>query len=116
MTPPTFLGSMELCRILADLPMTCLDIGARGGFTSDLLPLAPSVNAVGFEPDPEECERLNRAAAKDKGAWRTLRFIPTALGDTNGVGTLHFYRQRGCSSLLQADTTLAQSFLPRRLL
>ena len=110
MSYTTFLGSKDLYRILADLPMTCLDIGARGGFTADLLPLARSVDAVGFEPDPEECERLNRRAATDKGTWRSLRFIPTALGDTDGTGTLHLYRQRGCSSLLQADARLAESF------
>jgi FkbM family methyltransferase len=110
MTPPAFLGSTDLYRILADLPMTCLDIGARGGFTADLLPLASSVDAVGFEPDPEECERLNRFAATDTGGWRSLRFIPTALGDKDGAGALHLYRQRGCSSLLQADVQLAEGF------
>lgn len=110
MSDTTFLGSSDLGRVLADLRMTCLDIGARGGFTKDLLPLAPAVDACGFEPDPEECERLNLAAAKGSHPWRSLRFIPIALGRDHGTRTLNLYRRRGCSSFFEADVALAKTF------
>ena len=110
MSPKAFLGSLDLGRVVNDLRMTCLDIGARNGFTKDLLPLAPSVDACGFEPDLEECERLNRAAAEGSHPWRSLRFIPTALGKDHGTRTLNLYRRRGCSSLLKADVVLAETF------
>ncbi len=96
-----------LGRVLEDLPMTCLDVGARGGFTRDLLPIAPAVNAFGFEPDVQECERLNRAAEAGGHPWRSLRFVPIALAAEQSTRQLYIYRQRGCTSLFEADTDLA---------
>lgn len=112
MTMPhkAFLGSLQLGRVLADLRMTCLDVGSRGGFTEDLLPLAPAVDACGFEPDPEECERLNLVAARGSHPWRSLRFIPIALGREHGSRTLNLYQRRGCSSFFEADVALAETF------
>lgn len=110
MSRNTFLGSSDLARVLCDLRMTCLDIGTRGGFTKDLLPLAQAVDAYGFDADAEECQRLNQSLAKGAHPWRRLRFIPTALGRDHGNRTLNLYRQRGCSSFFEADVTLAKNF------
>jgi FkbM family methyltransferase len=90
--------------------MTCLDVGARGGFTHDLLAIGAAVDACGFEPDPDECQRLNRIAAAQPHPWRSLRFVPVALGREACSQTLHLYRRRGCSSLLEADVQLAGQF------
>lgn len=109
MTTNTFLGSRKLGQALSDLSITCLDIGAREGITGDLLPLAPAVVAYGFEPDKEECERLNQAAAMDSSPWRRLTFLPVALG-SGGMRTLHLYRARGGSSLLEANVELARQY------
>lgn len=106
----TILGSHGLARIARDVQLTCLDIGARGQFNPDLLPLAPLVDGIGFEPDLSECARLNNAAARRPGRWRSLRFIPTALAETNGSRTLYVCRSRGCSSLYQADLEMANAF------
>ncbi len=95
--------------LMVALPVTCLDVGARGGFTRDLLPLAPAVRAIGFEPDTEECARLNESSG-ESGPWRELRFIPVALGKATEVRQLNIYRKRGCSSLLDADSALAGRF------
>lgn len=97
-------------RLLDEITLTCLDAGARGGFTEDLLPIARAVDAVGFEPDAAECDRLNGAAAAGDHPWRRLRFLGTALGGSTGTGKLNLYRQRGCSSFLQADGELAALF------
>ncbi len=102
------LADFGFAPLLDNVPITCLDVGARGGFTRDLLPLAPAVRAIGFEPDVEECERLNSKG--DAGPWRELRFIPVALGRAQETRTLNIYRKRGCSSLLEADAELAARY------
>lgn len=103
-------GSNVLGRMLEDLQFTCLDIGARGDVIRDLRPLAPSIDAIGFEPDQEECERLRQEAASSDHPWRSLRFLPVALGAASEARTLHLYRRRGCSSLLEANLDLARRF------
>lgn len=103
------LADFGFAPLLEALPMTCLDVGARGGFTRDLLPLAPAVRAIGFEPEPDECARLNAQAA-GSSPWRELQFIPVALGKARELRRLNIYRQRGCSSLLEADVDLAARF------
>lgn len=109
-TATSFLGSAGFARVLADLPLKCLDIGARKGITADLLPLAPAVEAYGFEPDPQECERLNAKAAADPAPWKSLKFLPVALGRDAGQRTLNLYRMRGGSSLLEANLDLLREF------
>ncbi|MBI2925402.1 MAG: FkbM family methyltransferase [Verrucomicrobia bacterium] len=109
-TPHRFLASRALGRVLADLRFKCLDIGARQGITRDLLPIASAVDACGFEPDPTECQRLNERAAAEPGPWRSLRFASAALGAERGQRTLHLYRARGGSSLLEADLEIARQF------
>lgn len=98
----------DISAIESDLHITCLDIGARGGVIGDLRSLGKLINAIGFEPDPAECELLNNKVENNK-IWRSLRYIPAALG-AGGKGVLNLYRQRGCSSLLQADELLASQF------
>ena len=98
----------DISAIESDLQITCLDIGARGGIIRDLQSIGKLINAIGFEPDPAECELLNRKVENNK-VWRSLRYIPVALG-AGGNGILNLYRQRGCSSLLQADDLLAAQF------
>jgi FkbM family methyltransferase len=110
MPQKSLFGSSALFKVLADLPMTCLDIGSRHGFTKDLLPIAPAVDAYGFEPDPEECQRLNQNASEHLHPWRSLRYIPIALGRENEVRSLNLYRKRGCSSFLLADQARAETF------
>ena len=90
--------------------MTCLDVGARSGFVSDLLPIASAVNACGFEPDATECARLNANAEQGHHRWRSLRYLPVALGRSAETRELKLYRRRGCSSLLDADQQVAANF------
>ena len=59
--PSAFFGSTELGAILKEVgPIGCLDIGARGGVVEDISPLGEAAFVYGFEPDDEECARLNR--------------------------------------------------------
>lgn len=102
-----FVDKSALGSVLRDLSITCLDVGARRGFTEDVRPIAGAVNAVGFEPDTEECERLNADARLGNHPWKRLQFLPVALGASEGTSRLNLYSQPGCSSLLEADSELA---------
>ncbi len=96
----TIFGSAAFGRVLCERPLTALDIGARHGFVADLLPIAPAVDAIGFEPDASECERLNREARSTKGPWRSLRFVATALAGEASQHHLYLTRHGGTSSML----------------
>lgn len=99
-----------LNKLLANTRIVGIDIGARGGFTIDLAPIASAVEAIGFEPEQEECERLNAQAKADSAGFRSLRYVPTAVGRAPEQRTLNIYRARGCTSLLTADTDFAKLF------
>jgi FkbM family methyltransferase len=52
------------------------DVGARGGLDPRWDPFRAYIEAIGFEPDPGECKRLNREAALREPA---VHFLPYAL-------------------------------------
>lgn len=78
-------------------PIQFFDIGARGGFDSDLWPIAFATDAVGFEPDPEAFDTL----VKDLGTeWKSTRILPVAVGGCNGTQTLYMPADPQAASLL----------------
>ena len=97
----TFLGSREFGEILADLaPLKCLDIGARGGLTVDLDPLAWAVEMYGFEPDPEEYERLSKYYSTRPAPFNAVKIFPVALTEHGGIRSLNIAHRRGSTSFL----------------
>lgn len=92
---------------MADLPLCCLDVGSRGGMEPDLLPAAFAIDAVGFEPDRAECDRLNEGFS---GPWRSVRFLPTALAGERGRRTLHIAQDPISSSLLKPIRETGERF------
>lgn len=78
-TLPSNSSSPVTRRLIADgcfkRPIYLIDIGARRGLDSRWSAFGTLVQAVGFEPDADECSRLN--ALGDS----RIRYIPTALGD-----------------------------------
>jgi FkbM family methyltransferase len=99
-----------LAPLLTTWHLTALDVGARSGFTDDLASIAACVDAVGFEPDAEECLRLNAAAEAEPVPWRSLRYLNTGIGAAAGEATLRTCARPGCSSILEPDIELAQRF------
>lgn len=97
----------QLDQVLRATRIVGLDIGARGGFTTDLAAIGPAVEAIGFEPDAEECDRLNASVNAIASGLRALRYIPTAVGRADEERMLNLYRARGCTSLLTADPDFA---------
>ncbi|MBN8605773.1 MAG: FkbM family methyltransferase [Caulobacterales bacterium] len=96
-----------LDQVLRATRIVGLDIGARGGFTTDLSAIGAAVEAIGFEPDNEECDRLNATVNAGASGLRALRYIPTAVGRADEERMLNLYRARGCTSLLTADPNFA---------
>lgn len=94
-----------IARLAAGLPspLTVVDVGCRWGLGEQWSKL-PNVRLIGFDPDPEECERLNRAA----GGNRRVTFVPVALGAEPGEATLHLAAEPACSSLYPPDEELAK--------
>lgn len=80
-----FRRSAALRPLFEGVNLHLMDIGARGGMDTDLLPAAWSINATGFEPAADECTRLNRLPTDP---WRSTRYVPTAIGGTDGTATL----------------------------
>src|SRR4051794_35817956 len=75
-----------------------MDIGARGDAPAELASLRRHVRRVGFEPDPEECRRLNETCAGT--------YFPTLVSGSNERQVLQLYREPGYSSVL----TLGERF------
>lgn len=105
----------RLRRLLSASRIVAIDVGARGGFTRDLAPIAAAVDATGFEPDGAECDRLNEEARVSTFGMRALRYVPIALGQPGASRTLHLYRERERSSLLRANLDFAKQFAREHL-
>lgn len=100
-TEPTDSTLSELARsALLDAPLTVIDVGALGGLLPELAPIERYVAAVGFDPDPAECERLN-AHAQARGMEH--RYLPYAVAGDDGTRTFHVLRKEASSSLLEPN-------------
>lgn len=109
--PARFLGSSDLASILDHLaPLGCLDIGARGGVVEDVRPLGAAASVYGFEPDENECGKLNSSIETERHPFGRLQFLPVALGPKEERRTLNIMRHEGASSLLTPDPDIASRF------
>ena len=101
-----FLG-LTTSTIAQDHPINYFDIGSRGGFQEDLLPLAFAVNAIGFEPEPSEFIKLN---SRESSPWLTSKHLPFAISGDGGRQTLFISRGPQSASLLQHNMELGVRF------
>ncbi|NFV78532.1 FkbM family methyltransferase [Magnetospirillum aberrantis] len=86
--------------------LAALDVGSRGGFDPELLPIAWAVDTVGFEPEPDAFAALS----DDPGPWRSVRWIPAAVGATDGRCPLYIPRDPNGCSLLEHDPAVGRRF------
>ncbi len=91
--------------LLGNQPVQILDVGARGGLQPRWRPFADVLDAVGFEPDPDEFKRLSATA---NGGRR--RFLPYALGGAHQRLPFHVCESPGCSSLYPPNEEFAGKF------
>jgi FkbM family methyltransferase len=84
---------------LLERPLVAIDVGCRDGVRPAWRELAPHALLVGFDPDPDECVRLNAAA----GNAAHERYEPIALAANEGEATLHLTADPQSSSLYPPD-------------
>ncbi len=83
-----------------------VDVGARGGIDARWKPFYSSLDVIAFEPDVDECVRLNNSSWPYSVEW-----IPAALGAVDGqAAMLRICTQPGCSSLLIPNDALCRDF------
>lgn len=97
-------GAELAAHLLGERTRTVLDVGARWGTSGAWYRLSPLAKVVGFEPDEEECARLNQTAGPHE------RFVAIALGAARETVTLHVTREPGCSSIYPPDLSVAQRY------
>ena len=90
--------------MLENDPIVLVDVGARGGLNMKWKPLEDVTRVIGFEPDAEECRRLNAQAHVNES------FLPVALSNTRGNITLNITRNTDCCSTLKPEYTLINRF------
>jgi len=97
----------QLAPILNRNPIVCIDVGSRGGFEQDLLPIAFGVDGIAFEPDPIAFEDLGRQGVMP---WRSMRHLNIALACGAGERMLNVPIHPGSASLLEHDVSIGQRF------
>ncbi len=83
--------SPDELRALLESELVVADIGARWGAADRWRPFGPRVRVIGFDPDAEECRRLQEVEPD-------VRYVPVALGERQGVTTLHTTLEPACAS------------------
>ena len=101
--PPMTRRLVE-ARAFAEDPLIVVDVGARGGIESFWKAFGDDIRTIAFEPDPEECARLQAAAEKN------VTYLPAALGAESGNRTLHVARFSAASSFYPNDKTWCARF------
>lgn len=104
-TLPAF--SREFRELANRMRLTFVDIGARGGLDEALLPLSSGVNAVGFEPEPQEAARLRIVGNQQ---WREVRILPFAVGVENGEARLFVPPNAIGASLIPHNPSMLNRF------
>jgi FkbM family methyltransferase len=76
-------------------PLTVVDVGCRWGFADPWLRLGDQARVIGFDPDVEECRRLEERY-RDRPS---VRVVPQGLGAEPGAATLFVTKEPASSSL-----------------
>jgi FkbM family methyltransferase len=101
------MGISAFDKHLAADRLRLFDVGARGGLDPRWAPFLAYIDAVGFEPDPAECERLNRTAASHD---TPVRFLPYALAGRKEEVTFYEANWPPASSLYPPNDDFLRPF------
>ena len=99
----------EVFPTLNQFGLGVLDIGSRDGLHPMFNEVAPFIMAAGFEPDDEECKQLQNNLTMT-APYRSVTFLPFALGKVDGQQMLHLCRSRGTSSFLRPNRLILDRF------
>jgi FkbM family methyltransferase len=100
-------AALPVAAIAKRHPLTCFDIGSRGGFQSDLHPIAFAVDMIGFEPDPVEFERLQN---RSSNPWKSVTLLPYGVSGQTGRQTLYVPTDPQSASLLKHNVVIGEKF------
>lgn len=108
------MTSVKKLRSLSELwaligTLNVVEVGSRGGPFCDLDAIASNIAYHGFEPDSDECDRLNAAACQGS-RFAFEKYYSSALGSKNEILRLNLTSQRGCSSFFEPDFELLTAF------
>lgn len=93
---PAVDATVSALATLVEDPLVVVDVGCRWGFADQWHQLGANCHTIGFDPDVEECKRLETYyAGRDE-----VRLVPVGLGETTGTATLYMTKDPGGYSLL----------------
>ena len=78
-------------------PLVMVDVGARWGFNPEWKIFGDALRVYCFEPDEEECKRLNETAGAN------VKYLPYALGAKAGEATLYHARLSASTGLYKTN-------------
>jgi FkbM family methyltransferase len=99
--------SLNAARFCESTGFAAVDIGARGGLDTAMLPLAWATEMIGFEPEPAEAAALQGG---DPKPWKVRRVIAAAVGGVDGTATLHIPPSPESASLLPHNEEMVEWF------
>ena len=105
--PPMTRYLVGQTEIFRDDPVTIVDVGARWGFNPEWEAFGKHLRVYCFEPDEEECRRLNASAG------RNVRYVPSALGRAESEATLYETRLSASSGLYKTNMNYFSRLLNR---
>ena len=83
-------------------PIGFIDIGARGGSHSLVEPLHTHISYLGFEPERDECDALNKNSEL-KSYWNEFEILPYALSNDHSKRVLNLISSLTNTSLLEPN-------------
>lgn len=101
---PRFTMAMAQSQAFLEDPVVIMDVGAAGGFQKYWSVFGDKARFIGFEPNEEECQRLNALAAKNQ------RYYPVALSKTNEKRNYLLMSWPESSSFYPADMNVISRF------
>lgn len=105
--PPMTRYLVEKTDVFRDDPVTIVDVGARWGFNPEWEVFGKHLRVYCFEPDEEECRRLNASAGTN------VRYVPSALGRAEGEATLYETKLSASSGLYRTNMSYFGRLLNR---
>jgi FkbM family methyltransferase len=105
MSGDALIASARFAAEVSADPIVLADVGARGEAEQPWRALSgDTLRVVGFEPDEQECERLNREAGEGHD------YLPVALWSEPGRVPVHVAEFPGCSSVHPPDMEFLSSY------
>lgn len=88
-----------------DRDLVVVDVGCRWGFADAFIEDLDKFRLFGFDPDKDECTRLNMKYISDR-----IKFVPLGLSDHDGKSSIYLTKEPACSSLFEPDPYLTEYY------